>query len=106
MDDAKPFLVFSKTKKGERDERKRSKQQKRKTYGFVFLVEIVDVTIQDLNEKLDRHRSVHTCIRDSKGALQALQDAFPVAIGLGGLGGGNLSAQNAFCAVPDHGTVA
>jgi hypothetical protein len=39
------------------------------TYSFILLVEVVDVTIQDFDEKLYRHSGVHACVRNPKSPL-------------------------------------
>lgn len=49
-------------------------------HGFVLLVEIVDVSVQDLDKKFNRNRSIHTCIGHPKSALKTLKDSFPIAI--------------------------
>jgi hypothetical protein len=55
---------------------------KGKAYCFVLLVEIVNVAIEDLDEKLDGHGGVHAGICYSESTLEAFEDAFTVAIEL------------------------
>jgi hypothetical protein len=52
---------------------------------LVLLVEVVDVAVEDLNEEFDRHGGVHAGVSDAEGALETLEDAFAVAVELGGL---------------------
>ena len=47
-----------------------------------MLVIIVNITVEDLDEKLDRDSSVHACVSDTKGALETLEDALAVAVEL------------------------
>lgn len=42
------------------------------THSIVLLVEVVYVSVEDLDEKLDGYRSIHACIGDSECPLQAL----------------------------------
>lgn len=41
-------------------------------HGIIFLVKIVDVAVEDLDEKFYRHRSVHAGVGDTKSPLEAL----------------------------------
>lgn len=55
-----------------------------RSHSLVLLVEVVDVAVQDLDEELDGDGGVHAGVCDSEGALEALEDALAVAVGLGG----------------------
>ena len=48
----------------------------------VFLVEVVDVAVEDLDEELDAHGRVHASIGDAEGALETFEHALAVAVGL------------------------
>ena len=50
--------------------------------GVILLVEVVDVAVEDLDEKFDGNGRVHACVRDSEGALKAFEHALAVAVGL------------------------
>lgn len=52
-------------------------------YSIVLLVEVVHVSVEDLDEKLDGYRSIHACIGDSECSLQALEYTLAVAVELG-----------------------
>ena len=52
------------------------------TYSLVLLIKVVDISVQDLDEQLDRHGGVHARISHSQGPLQALQNPFAVAVEL------------------------
>ena len=54
------------------------------SHGIVLLVEVVDVAIQDFDEKLDRDGGVHACVCDTESALEAFENALAVAVGLSG----------------------
>ncbi len=62
----------------------REKKQKTevKTYGFVFLVKVIDVSVQYLDEELHRYATIHAGVRDAKRSLQALEDTLAIAIEL------------------------
>ena len=49
---------------------------------IVFLVKIVDISVEDLDKKLDRDGGIHTGISYAKGALKAFENAFAIAIKL------------------------
>lgn len=51
-------------------------------HGIVLLVKVVDVAVENLDKELDADGRVHAGIGDTEGALQALEDAFAVAVGL------------------------
>lgn len=51
-------------------------------HGVVFLVEVVDVAVQDLDEELDGDGRVHAGICDAERALEAFEDALAVAVWL------------------------
>ena len=53
--------------------------------GFVLLVEVVDVAVEDLDEELHGHGSVHAGVCDAEGPLKALEDALAVAVELFGV---------------------
>lgn len=50
--------------------------------GFVLLVEVVDVAVEDLDEEFHRDGCVHARVCYAEGALEAFQDAFSVAVEL------------------------
>lgn len=50
--------------------------------GFVLLVEVVDVAVEDLDEEFYRHGGVHAGVCDAEGPLEALEDALAVAVEL------------------------
>jgi hypothetical protein len=39
------------------------------TYSIILLVKVVDVSVEYLNEKLDRYCSIHACISDTERTL-------------------------------------
>lgn len=49
---------------------------------LILLVEVVDVAIENLNEKFHGDGGVHAGVCDSKGTLEAFQDSFSVAVEL------------------------
>ena len=51
-------------------------------HGVVFLIEVVDISIEDLDEEFNGYCSVHAGICDSEGSLETFEDAFAVAVGL------------------------
>ena len=52
------------------------------TYSIVFLIKVVHVAVQDFDEQLYRHCSIHAGIGDTERALQTLEYSFPIAIKL------------------------
>lgn len=54
----------------------------KRTYSFVLLVKVVDVTIQDLDKELDRHSRIHACVSDAQCTLQTLQNALAITVRL------------------------
>ena len=50
--------------------------------GFVLLVKVVDVAVEDLDEKLHRHSGVHAGIGNAESTLETLKDSLAVAIKL------------------------
>ena len=42
-----------------------------RAYRLVLLVEVINVSIEDLDEELDRHGGVHAGVCDPQGALEA-----------------------------------
>lgn len=50
--------------------------------GFVLLVEVVDVTVQNLDEKLHGNGSVHAGVSNTKGTLEAFENPFSIAVEL------------------------
>ena len=52
---------------------------------FVLLIEVVDVTVEDLDEEFDGDRGVHAGVCDAESPLQTFQDAFAVAVKLSGV---------------------
>lgn len=52
------------------------------TYGFVLLVKVVDVAVQDLDKELDRNSGIHARVRDTESALEALEDSLAIAVQL------------------------
>lgn len=50
--------------------------------GFVLLVEVVDVAVEDLDEEFDGDGGVHAGVCDAEGALETFEDAFAVAVEL------------------------
>ena len=48
----------------------------------VLLVEVVDVAVENFDEQLDAHSSVHTSVSNAQGTLQALKYALAVAVRL------------------------
>ncbi len=51
-------------------------------HGLVLLVKIVNVSIQDFDEEFDGDGGVHAGVGDAEGTLEALEDAFAVAVEL------------------------
>lgn len=51
-------------------------------YSIIFLVKVIDVAVQDLDEKFDRHGSIHTCVSNPKRTLQAFEDSLAVSVEL------------------------
>lgn len=49
---------------------------------LILLVEVVDVAIEDLDEKLDGDGCIHASISNTKSTLEALQNSFPVTVKL------------------------
>ncbi len=39
------------------------------TYGFILLIEVVNVSIENFNKQFNGHGGVHACVRDAEGAL-------------------------------------
>lgn len=50
--------------------------------GFVLLVEVVDVAVENLDEEFHGHGGVHAGVCDAEGSLEALEDALAVAVEL------------------------
>ena len=50
--------------------------------GFVLLIEVVDVAVQNLDEELHRDGRVHAGIRNTEGALKTLENPFSIAVEL------------------------
>lgn len=50
--------------------------------GFVLLVEIVDIAVEDFHKELDGDSGVHAGVGHTEGALKALEDSFAVAVEL------------------------
>jgi hypothetical protein len=53
-----------------------------RAYGIVLLVEIVDITVQNLDEELDRDCCIHARIGDAESTLQALKHTLAIAVEL------------------------
>ena len=54
----------------------------KEAYRLILLVKVVYVSVQDLNEELDRYCCVHACICYAEGTLQAFEDAFAISVEL------------------------
>lgn len=52
------------------------------TYSIILLVKVIDVTVQDLDEQLDRDRGVHASISHTQGSLQTLEHSLAVSVEL------------------------
>lgn len=52
------------------------------THRFVLLVKIVDISVEDLDKKLDRGGRLHTRVCHAESALEALEDALTVTVEL------------------------
>jgi hypothetical protein len=52
------------------------------SYGVVLLIKIVHVAVENLDEELYGHRSIHACICYPQSALEAFEDAFAVSVEL------------------------
>jgi hypothetical protein len=50
--------------------------------GFVLLVEVVNVTVQNLDEELHGNGRVHAGISNTEGTLEALENPFSIAVEL------------------------
>lgn len=50
--------------------------------GIVFLVEVVDVSVEDLDEQFDGYGGVHAGVCDSESTLEAFQNALTVTVDL------------------------
>lgn len=50
------------------------------TYLLVLLIKVIYVSVQDLDEKLDRHCGVHASICYPQSPLQALKHALAVSV--------------------------
>lgn len=59
-----------------------SKTKHRNPYRFVLLVEVVHITVEDLDKELYRRRLLHARVRDPQGTLQAFQHALAVPVEL------------------------
>lgn len=51
-------------------------------YGFILLLEVVDVAIEDFHEKFYRNCRVHARIGNSQGALKTFQNSLAVSVKL------------------------
>lgn len=51
-------------------------------HGFVLLVKVVDVAVEDLDEEFDGDGGVHAGVCNAEGALEAFEDALAVAVEL------------------------
>jgi len=60
----------------------RDKRPRHVTYRLVLLVKIVDVAVEDLDKELNRYGGIHARVRHTQGALQTLEHAFAVSVGL------------------------
>lgn len=52
------------------------------TYRLVLLIEIVHISIQNLDKQLDGRGRFHARVCDAEGPLETLQDALPVTVQL------------------------
>jgi hypothetical protein len=50
--------------------------------GFVLLIEVVDVAVQNLDEELHGDGRVHAGISDTEGTLETLENPFSIAVEL------------------------
>jgi len=50
--------------------------------GFVLLVKVVDVAVEDLDEEFNRDGGVHASVCDAESTLEAFEDALAVAVEL------------------------
>lgn len=50
--------------------------------GFVLLIEVVDIAVEDLDEEFDGYGGVHACVCDAEGTLETFEDAFAIAVEL------------------------
>lgn len=50
--------------------------------GFILLIEVVDVAVEDLNEELHGNGGVHAGVGDAKSSLETFKDSLPVAVEL------------------------
>ena len=56
--------------------------QELRTHGFILLIEVIDIAVQNFDEELHGHRSVHAGVCDAKSALEAFENAFAVSVEL------------------------
>ena len=54
----------------------------KEAYLLVLLIKVVQVSVEDLDEELNRDCRVHACVCDSERTLQTFEDAFTVAVEL------------------------
>jgi hypothetical protein len=50
--------------------------------GLVLLIEVIDVTIQNLDKELHGNGRVHAGISDTEGTLEAFENPFSIAVEL------------------------
>lgn len=53
-----------------------------RAYGFVLLIEIIYISVQDFDEEFYRDGGVHACVCYSEGSLEAFEDSFSVTVEL------------------------
>lgn len=53
-----------------------------KTYSIVLLLKVINISVQNLDKKLNRHSRVHTSICNAKCTLQTLKNTFSIAVKL------------------------
>lgn len=50
------------------------------TYGFVLLVVVIHVLVENLDKELNGHGGIHASVCHTESALQAFEDAFAVSV--------------------------
>lgn len=51
-------------------------------HAFVLLIKVIDVAVENLDEQLNGDCNVHAGISNSKGALEAFEHTFAIAVDL------------------------
>lgn len=55
---------------------------RKRTYSIILLLKVINISVQNLDKKLNRHSRIHTSICNAKCSLQTLKNTFSIAIKL------------------------